>query len=113
MPASFACFDNSKLTSNVNPLYPLGSQGKEAALVCAEWGASVVLACRDPPAHEQHPEATIDEIVKRTGAKRENLEWWEVDYGSLESVAKFAKRYVDSGRTLDLLFNNAGLAVGE
>ena len=86
--------------------------GKEAAYICALWGARVVLACRDPPPHEDHPEAVIDEFVTRSNGKinkEKQLEWWNVDYSDLSSVRKLGERWISSGRTLDYLFNNAGL----
>ncbi|KAK0525787.1 hypothetical protein OC834_005036 [Tilletia horrida] len=84
--------------------------GYEAALLSARWGANVVLACRDPPPHENHPEKCIEDIVAATGCPKDRLEWWEVDYSKLKTVHAFGKRWQESGRTCDYLFNNAGLS---
>ncbi|KAE8213348.1 hypothetical protein CF327_g3129 [Tilletia walkeri] len=85
--------------------------GYEAALLSARWGANVILACRDPPVHELHPEKCIEQIVEATGCPKDRLEWWEVDYTKLKTVHALGKRWRDSGRTCDYLFNNAGLSV--
>ncbi|KDN35409.1 NAD(P)-binding protein [Tilletiaria anomala UBC 951] len=85
--------------------------GKEAAYICALWGAHVIIACRDPPPHEDHPEQVIDEFVARSHGIITNqlVEWWKVDFADLASVKALGDRFISSGRTLDLLFNNAGL----
>ena len=89
--------------------------GREAAYTLALWGANVILACRNPPPHEDHPEAVIEDFVSKSkGAiQKSQLEWWEVDYGSFDSVGKFGKRWIESGRTLEILCNNAGLNINK
>jgi NAD(P)-dependent dehydrogenase (short-subunit alcohol dehydrogenase family) len=86
--------------------------GLEAAYTFAKWGAKVILACRDPPPHETHPEKAIELMLEKSEGeiKREQLEWWEVDYSSLDSVEALGKRWMDSGMVLDYLCNNAGLS---
>ncbi|KAK0546134.1 hypothetical protein OC846_005073 [Tilletia horrida] len=84
--------------------------GYETALLSAKWGANVVLACRDPPPHETHPEQCIEQIAAATGCPKDRLEWWEVDYTKFRTVHAFGKRWQESGRTCDYLFNNAGLS---
>ena len=54
----------------------------------------------------------IDEFVTRSGgkiSKEKQLEWWNVDFADLTSVRNLGERWIASGRTLDYLFNNAGL----
>ena len=85
--------------------------GREAALQMAEWGANLILGCRNPPPHETHPEAVVEECkekAKKSG-KQIEVEWWELDMASLKSVEAFAKRWLDTGRALDILCNNAGM----
>jgi hypothetical protein len=54
--------------------------GKEAAFVFAQWGATVILACRDPPEYEQHPKDAIEDLLSRDASlSPEQFEWWEVD----------------------------------
>lgn len=87
--------------------------GKEAAYIFAKWGANVVLACRDPSNAEQHPTDTIKELRQRdSNITEEQLEWWEVDFASLDSVKAFGRKWRQSGRVCDVLCNNAGLSAG-
>jgi NAD(P)-dependent dehydrogenase (short-subunit alcohol dehydrogenase family) len=84
--------------------------GYEASKVFAEWGANLILACREPPPREQHPTAVTEEcqsLAKSAGYSSE-IEWWKVDFADLSSVESFAKRWLDTGRALDVLCNNAG-----
>lgn len=81
--------------------------GREAALQFAEWGANLILACRDPPAKEVHPRVVVQECLKK--GKGGEVEWWEVDMADLGSVERFAERWLSTGRALDVLCNNAGL----
>lgn len=86
--------------------------GKEAAFRFASWGATVVMACRDAPNYEQHPEDAIKEILERDASIHpEQLEWWEVDFARLDSIRAFGRKWRESGRTCDILCNNAGLSV--
>jgi len=85
--------------------------GREAALRFASWGANLILACRDPPAKETHPTIVVKEcreMMKRND-KTADVEWWEVDMADLASVEAFADRWLQTGRALDILCNNAGL----
>jgi hypothetical protein len=85
--------------------------GREAALQMAEWGANLILGCRNPPRHETHPEAVVEECKEKAkkAGKQIEVEWWELDMASLKSVEAFAKRWLDTGRALDILCNNAGM----
>ncbi|KAJ5106193.1 hypothetical protein N7456_002868 [Penicillium angulare] len=87
--------------------------GLEAAKLFAEWGANLVLACRDPPKSlgELHPTEAVKEC-KRLAQEQghiSTIEWWEIDMADLQTVDAFSERWLKSGRTLDILCNNAGL----
>jgi NAD(P)-dependent dehydrogenase (short-subunit alcohol dehydrogenase family) len=88
--------------------------GRRAALVFAEWGANVVLATRDPPPHETHPTKAVEECkqaAKEAGHTESIIEWWEVDYSKLSSVETLAAKWLETGRPIDILCNNAGLGM--
>lgn len=88
--------------------------GKEAALQLAAWGANLVLACRpNPPPREPHPSTVVSECkqaAKQAGHLDSTVECWDIDMSSLSSVSSLAKRYLETGRRLDVLCNNAGLS---
>jgi len=86
--------------------------GREAALAFARMGANLILACRDPPPTETHPEAVLAECLseaKKSGHLDSTIEWWQFNGADLESVDAFAQRWLDTGRPLDILCNNAGM----
>lgn len=86
--------------------------GREAALQFASWGASIVLGCRQPPPHEVHPDATVAECVtaaRAAGHASSKIEWWPCDMSDLSTVEAFARRWLSTGRALDVLANNAGM----
>jgi nucleoside-diphosphate-sugar epimerase len=86
--------------------------GREAALNFADMGANVLLACRQPPPHEIHPEAVVAECKSRAraaGHEKSQFEWFEVNYADIASVEAFAQRWLDTGRPLSILCNNAGM----
>lgn len=78
--------------------------GRVTALELARRGAEVVLACRSP--EKTHP--VLAEI--RAATSNDAVELLELDLGDFDSVRGAARRFVDSGRPLHLLVNNAGLA---
>lgn len=92
--------------------------GRETALLFAAWGADVVLACRpNPPSHEPHPEAVVEECraAAVSAGHRGNdvfIEWWACDMASTASVEALGARYLQTGRSLDILVNNAGIGQG-
>ncbi|TID21620.1 short-chain dehydrogenase TIC 32 [Venturia nashicola] len=86
--------------------------GREAAIAFAQNGANLVLACRDPPPHETHPEAVVTECLeaaKKRGHYKTSIEWWPIDSSKLSTVEAFCTRWLDTGRALDILCNNAGI----
>jgi len=90
--------------------------GREAALRFASWGANIILGCRpNPPPREPSPASVVDEcraIAKISGKLNAEFEWWEVDMASIASVQALGKRWLDTGRPLDILCNNAGISSG-
>lgn len=88
--------------------------GREASIQLAKWGANIVMGCRpNPPPQEPHPSKAVEDCqaaAKQAGKLESQIEWWEVDMADLESVRSFAKRWLDTGRALDILCNNAGLS---
>ena len=86
--------------------------GHEAALQFARWGANIVLGCRQPPPLEIHPDVATQECraaAKAAGHLDTTIEWWECDMADLASVEVLAKRWLATGRPLDILANNAGM----
>ncbi|KAH8697490.1 hypothetical protein BGW36DRAFT_168637 [Talaromyces proteolyticus] len=86
--------------------------GLEAAKSFATWGANLILACREPASWELHPTAAVQEckfLADAHGHSRSVIEWWEIDMADLASVEAFCRRWLDSGRGLDVLCNNAGV----
>lgn len=80
-----------------------GGLGIETARALASVGASVTIGGRDPQKIESAL-ATLREQVP--GASFDAI---EVDLASLASIASSTKAFVDTGRTIDLLINNAGV----
>jgi NAD(P)-dependent dehydrogenase (short-subunit alcohol dehydrogenase family) len=86
--------------------------GREAAIFFAQCGANLILACRSPPPHERHPNDVVQECLtaaKSRGYEKSTVEWWEIDMTKFSTVEAFAQRWLDTGRALDILCNNAGM----
>ena len=81
--------------------------GRETARVLALSGASVTLACRSL----ERGEHARQRILSSHGQEiaRDALHLMELDLGHLQSVRDFASAFLDSGRQIDLLINNAGV----
>ena len=85
--------------------------GREAAITFASWGANLILACRDPTPQEGHPMDAVEQCKDAAKAHGHaiSVEWWKLDCTDLSSVEALAKRWLDTGRPLDILCNNAGV----
>ncbi len=82
-----------------------GGIGLETARALARMGAAVVIGARDPV----RGQAVVDGI-NREGGRAELL---EIDMASFASVRRAAERFLGSHPRLDVLVNNAGVAVRE
>lgn len=76
--------------------------GKAAAIKLAQMGASLVLLCRD----RDRGETAMAEISLRSGS--EDIDLLVADLGSLRQVRDAAGAFLNSGRPLHVLLNNAG-----
>ena len=79
--------------------------GVETARALAFAGANVVLACRSVASGEEVAARLRAELPKDAG----RLEVAALDLSDLRSVRTFTDRFLASGRTLDVLINNAGV----
>jgi NAD(P)-dependent dehydrogenase (short-subunit alcohol dehydrogenase family) len=71
--------------------------GAETTRVLSVAGARVIVGVRDPRKAE------------RALSGMKNVEAWPLDLADPGSIDTFARRFVDSGRALDTLVNNAGI----
>jgi NAD(P)-dependent dehydrogenase (short-subunit alcohol dehydrogenase family) len=76
--------------------------GKAAAIKLAKMGASLVLLCRD----RDLGETAMAEISLRSG--NDDIDLLLADLGSLRQVREAAGAFLESGRPLHVLVNNAG-----
>ncbi|MGI9276653.1 MAG: SDR family oxidoreductase [Endozoicomonas sp.] len=77
--------------------------GTETARGLAEQGVKLTILCRSQAKGEQLRE----ELISSTG--NQNIDLLVADMASLEQVNAAAQEYLDSGKPLDLLINNAGV----
>ncbi|SDR33871.1 NAD(P)-dependent dehydrogenase, short-chain alcohol dehydrogenase family [Paraburkholderia fungorum] len=77
--------------------------GYHAALVLAQKGAHVILACRD----SRRAETALTRL--KTTAPEASAEVSSLDLASLESIREFARRELAEQRPLHMLINNAGV----
>lgn len=77
--------------------------GYETALMLAEKGAKVVMACRNLT------KANKAKIAIEKAVPNADLEVLQIDLSSLQSVRNFAKAYQAKFNRLDILINNAGV----
>nr|XP_006817025.1 PREDICTED: retinol dehydrogenase 13-like [Saccoglossus kowalevskii] len=77
--------------------------GKETALVLAERGARVILACRDILKGER----AANDIIRETG--NQNVVVKQLDLANLKTVRKFADDVINKESHLEILINNAGV----
>ena len=102
-----AAFTTADIPSQVGKLAIVtganGGLGYETALALASAGADVVVAARSV-AKGSAAVRRIQELHPRADVRLEIL-----DLASLASVADFAGRFLDPGRPIDLLVNNAAV----
>ena len=77
--------------------------GEESTRALAAHGASILMLARDPQKNAEAAERV------RAEAPDADLSLDTVDLADLASVRSFAGRYVESGRPIDVLMNNAGV----
>jgi len=77
--------------------------GRATATALAERGASLVLACRS-----RDKTAPVVDALKAL-AGHDDVEFVPLDLGDLASVEACAEHLLGTGRTIDVLINNAGL----
>ncbi|EED30397.1 retinol dehydrogenase 12 [gamma proteobacterium NOR5-3] len=75
--------------------------GLETARALASAGASVLVPARRP----EHARAELAALADLSGS----IEVDALDLGDLASVNAFAQRFIDSGRSIDILINNAAI----
>lgn len=78
--------------------------GKVTARELARQGHDVLLACRSA----ERTQPVIDELRRETGNDR--IDFVLLDLADFASVRRAARSILDSGRRVDVLINNAGLA---
>lgn len=83
---------------------PSSGIGREVTLALARNGFHIVAAGRSP----ERVGKVVDEIAKRSGS----AEALHLDLASLASVREAAGTFKNSGRRLDVVINNAGVAGG-
>lgn len=83
--------------------------GRATAMGLAKMGATVIMVCRD----QNKGEAARDEIVRLSGAKKENVDLMLADLASVESVRGLANTFLQRYQKLHVLINNAGLILGK
>ncbi|KAL2095371.1 hypothetical protein ACEWY4_010090 [Coilia grayii] len=79
--------------------------GKHTALDLARRGARVILACRD----QQRAEAAVTDIKQRSESNE--VVYMHLDLAKLSSVRSFAENFLKREARLDILINNAGIAI--
>ena len=80
-----------------------GGIGAAIALVLAQKGATIIMACRD----KNKGEAVAASIKQQCPEAKLIVE--QVDFNDLPSVYDLAARLIAKGEKLDLLYNNAGV----
>jgi NAD(P)-dependent dehydrogenase (short-subunit alcohol dehydrogenase family) len=78
--------------------------GRSMAEALAARGASVVLAARS----EERTRPVLDDIRRQYPSS--DVQWLQMDLADLDSVRRAAGEYLGSGKPIDVLVNNAGIA---
>lgn len=81
--------------------------GKETALRMAEMGYHVIMVCRDQKRGQQ----ALEEVRAKSGNPL--VELMLCDLGSLESIKSFHREFTQKHDSLNILINNAGIAIPE
>lgn len=115
---AFALGIGSKYAKRKLPLVPVNLEGKhfivtgasagigkETVRTLAQWNATVVMAVRNV----NKGNAVLEDIRESLGGSDLPVEVWEMDLSKISSVQAFAAKYLESGRPLNVLINNAGL----
>jgi len=71
--------------------------GLETTRALANAGARVIVAARNPA------------LAHTVAGQIEGVEAWALDLSNLGSVRSFAEAFIDSGRRVDIVINNAGI----
>ena len=79
--------------------------GLETAVDLSKRGARVVMACRD----EGKGRKAVEEVVARSQNK--DVVFSQLDLASLRSVKEFSSRVLEEETHIDILINNAGVAL--
>ena len=79
--------------------------GFETALALYEFGARVILACRNLKSAEE----AVAKMKQHNGPGTLEAAW--LDLSSLQSVRQFADKFVKENKRLDVLINNAGVMI--
>ena len=77
--------------------------GKETAIDLAKRGAKVIICCRDAGRAEK----AVKDIKEQSG--NHQVENYQLDLASLDSVRKCANRLLSNVDKIDYLINNAGV----
>lgn len=81
--------------------------GKETALRMAEMGYHVIMVCRDQKRGQQ----ALEEVKAKSCSP--TVELMLCDLGSLESIKSFHREFTQKHESLNILINNAGIAIPE
>lgn len=81
-----------------------GGMGQVITKALAIAGYSVIMACKEPNKVAHSIKAKIESEHKNA-----IIEIEQINLLSLQSVRNFAEQFIQKGRTLDILMNNAGL----
>jgi len=97
-----SCYGKTYMITGAN-----SGLGYEASKAVAEHKGTVIMICRN----REKGEKARDQIIKETG--NDNVELQIVDVARPQQIRAFTTEFVNSGRKLDYLVNNAGCLVHE
>jgi NAD(P)-dependent dehydrogenase (short-subunit alcohol dehydrogenase family) len=85
--------------------------GMESTRILAGWNADVVMACRNLTKCEAVRASIIADHAAAGVTVSSKLTCEQLDLCDFSSVRSFAAQYLESGRSIDVLMNNAGVHV--